>query len=219
MGVGAVQARALEAQHALGADQKIDHPRAFQMPALHQDGARAHRQQVPAGLGHAGLVGDGKPGQRLGLGDVRGYHRGQGKQPPHQRLMGRIIEQLVTALGDHHRIDHQRQAGRLFLQHPGDRLDRLEFAQHSGLDGIGADVVEHQGDLLGNEIAGHVDHPEHALGVLGGQGGDGGRRIAAERRHRLDIGLNAGPAARIRAGDDQDPAAQFRAGTHRAAAA
>src|SRR5262245_19514189 len=41
----------------------------------------------------------------------------------------------------------------------------------------------------------------HALGVLGGQRGEHGRAVDAERRERLEVGLDAGAAARIRTGN------------------
>ena len=56
-----------------------------------------------------------------------------------------------------------------------------------------------------DEVRRDVEDAEHALGVLRGQRGDGGHGVAAQRRDRLDVGLHAGAAAGIRAGDDQHP--------------
>ena len=77
--------------------------------------------------------------------------------------------------------------------------------QHAGLDRVGADVVEHDFHLPADEIWGDRQHAENALGVLRGQRGDRRRGERVEHRHRLDVGLDAGAAAGIRAGDDQNP--------------
>ena len=47
-------------------------------------------------------------------------------------------------------------------------------------------------------------------GVLGGERGDGRRGIAAEGGDGLDVGLDTGAAAGVRAGDDQDAARHRR---------
>ena len=60
-------------------------------------------------------------------------------------------------------------------------------------------------DLLADEIRRHRQHAEHAARILGGQGGDRRRGIAAERGDGLDVRLDAGAAAGIGAGDDEDP--------------
>ena len=57
----------------------------------------------------------------------------------------------------------------------------------------------------------HIVNGEHAPRVLRGQRGDRRRRIAAERGHRLDVGLDAGAAAGVRPGDDQNAARRRRA--------
>ena len=56
----------------------------------------------------------------------------------------------LPELANKHRVDHQRQPapGQLV----GHRLDDRGGEQHAGLDGVGADVVEHRPDLIPNEI-------------------------------------------------------------------
>ena len=78
--------------------------------------------------------------------------------------------------------------------------------QHAGLDRVGADIVEHDLHLLADESRIDRQDAVDPLGVLRGQRGDRGRREGAEHRHRLDVGLNAGAAAGIGAGDDEDAA-------------
>ena len=94
--------------------------------------------------------------------------------------------------------------GACFFRDGATDVDHLGAVQHAGLERIGADVGQHDLDLLGDE--GGIDRHDavHALGVLRGERGDGGGGEAAHRGDRLDVGLDARAAAGIRAGDDQD---------------
>ncbi len=105
------------------------------------------------------------------------------------------IDQPGAAFGRHHRIDDERDRRRPLAQHRGQRLDHRGIMQHAGLDRIGADVVEHDLDLLADEIGRDRQDAKDALGILRGQRGDRRRRVGVEHRHRLDVGLNAGAAA------------------------
>ncbi len=92
-------------------------------------------------------------------------------------------------------------------QYCGERFDYRGIVQHAGFDRVGADIVEHHLDLLADEFWRDRQHAEDAQGVLRGQRSDRRRCVGTEHRHRLDIGLDAGAAAGIRAGDDQHPPA------------
>ena len=78
--------------------------------------------------------------------------------------------------------------------------------EHAGLDAIGAEVVENDTHLLGNKINGNVVDSDNALGVLRRQRCQCRHRVAAQRCHRLDVGLNASASAGIGSGDDQHAA-------------
>jgi hypothetical protein len=110
----------------------------------------------------------------------------------------------VAALGHHDRVDDH--GGVRGIQDGGDALDRLGGAQHPGLDGVGADVVQHRPRLLFDQVERQGEDAGDAQRILHGDGRDGGRRIGAQHGHGLDVGLDPGPAARVRAGDDQDAA-------------
>ena len=107
---------------------------------------------------------------------------------------------------DHDRIDDQRHGRRQLLDRIAGDFDDAVIQKHAGLDAIGADIAEHALDLAFHEIRRHGQDALNADGVLRGERGDRRRRIGAERRHRFDIRLDAGAAARIRAGDDQHAA-------------
>ncbi len=69
------------------------------------------------------------------------------------------VQQTRAALGDHHRVEHQRHAGGMPRERGGDNADHLGGAEHAGLDDVRADVVHHHGDLLSDEIERHRDAP------------------------------------------------------------
>ena len=91
-------------------------------------------------------------------------------------MHGFLVQQAITALGDHYRVDHQVWQVERF-DRSGHGLDDLRRRQHAGLDGIAADVAGHRFDLGGDEVIGHQVDAADAEGVLGGQGGDCRRSI------------------------------------------
>ena len=120
-------------------------------------------------------------------------------------MPGAAGEKALAGLGRHHRIDHRRKVRRR-VEQTGDELDDLDAAQHPGLDGVGADVVQ-DGPGLGFDDARRnpVDVMD-AQGVLGRDRGDCAGRIAAQSGHCLDVRLDSGPSTGVGTGDDQDAA-------------
>ena len=146
---------------------------------------------------HRGHVRDGEAGQRLGLRQVRRDHASPcGSSRRIKAATASCRNSDGAALGDHHRIDHQRHPRRMPRQRVGDRLDRRRIAQHAGLDRVGADVVQHARRSARDELRRHRVDRVHAQRVLRGQRGDRGRGIGAERGDRLDVGLDARPRRR-----------------------
>ena len=91
-------------------------------------------------------------------------------------------------------------------QGQGHRLDGGRVAQHAGLDGVRADIVQHDANLGGDDRRRDQVDGLDAKRVLHGHRRDGAGRIAAEGGDRLDVGLRARAAAGIRAGDRQHAA-------------
>src|SRR6202048_4687970 len=131
---------------------------------------------------------------------------GAGNQQVLQPVERGGIDQPGAALGDHDRVDHDRDAAGSLAQNRGDGFDDRQIVQHAGLDRIGADVVEHDLDLPPNKLGWDRQNPEYALGVLRSQRGYRGGGVGVEHRHGLNVGLDAGAAAGIGTGDDQHPA-------------
>src|SRR5665811_270387 len=75
--------------------------------------------------------------------------------------------------------------------------------RHADLDGVEADVSDQGLELLGDEIRWYHIHSGDAQGALCGEGGDHGGAVDAQRRERLEVGLDAGTAGRVAAGDGQ----------------
>src|SRR5204863_4563855 len=82
-------------------------------------------------------------------------------------------------------------------------LDQRAGKEHPGLRSVDSDVVEDRLELRPNELRRQFVHSRDAGHVLRSQRGDRGHAVAARGRERLQVGLNACAAARIRAGDGQ----------------
>ena len=88
-------------------------------------------------------------------------------------------------------------------------------AEHPDLDRVDADVGEHRAHLREHDLGGTGWIAIDADGVLGGDRGDRTRPVHAAARERLQIGLDAGAAAGVRAGDrERDPGDSLGRGTH-----
>ena len=73
-----------------------------------------------------------------------------------------------------------------------DGIDGRKLRHHPDLDGLDVEIAEHGVHLRSHEIRRHRMNPAHAACVLGGQGGDDRGAVDAERRKRLQVGLDAG---------------------------
>ena len=90
------------------------------------------------------------------------------------------------------------------LQRSRDRVDHLCRGQHPDLAGADRKILEQGIDLrIEKRRRWRVDGADAAR-VLRGQGGDGGQAVHAMCGEGLEIGLNAGAAAGIGAGNAQD---------------
>ena len=79
-------------------------------------------------------------------------------------------------------------------------------AEHPDLHGVDADVLGHRADLRDDHRRARRLHRVDADGVLRGQRGDRRHPVDAAARERLQVGLDAGAAAGVRAGDREDDA-------------
>ena len=115
---------------------------------------------------------------------------------------GRFMAERVAAPGGEYRIESQRDV-RIVLHDRRQRRGILGAAQHAGLEGCHRHVFEH-GARLRDDHAGLDRHVVlHAHGVLHGERRDHRRRMTAEAGEGFDVGLNAGAAGRVVAGEHQ----------------
>ena len=209
VGVTAFNTRIGKSFNAICVDQDVGHCFPRQVTTLQQYRRGAHVAKCCRRCRHRRDIENRHPGQCLGFGQVRCQHRRQRHKVVFQHRHRLTVQKPCPALGHHDRVHHDRHPGPR-RQNSGDRFNGNAIAQHTGLDGIGADVIEDAVHLRGNEIRWHRMDRLNAVGILGGQRRDRGRRIAAQRRYRLDVGLDPGAAAGIGTGNDENAAAHVR---------
>ena len=138
-----------------------------QVTAFDHHPARAERGDRPRGLPRGiGRV-DRDARQHLGLRDIRRHHERERQQMLLHRGDGALLQQRVTALGNHHRIDHQLLNAPGF-EATGDCFHDRGAGEHPGLGRGGADVLEHDVDLNGDDLFRHLGHGEDPARVLSG---------------------------------------------------
>jgi hypothetical protein len=170
--------------------------------ALDHDRGSAERAQGASRLTLLGERADRGVEQDLGLAHVGGDHCRLGQEGLQVQALRLGLEQAVAAGGDHHRVDDEpgQPAGR---REVGDGVDDVGRREHARFHRSDGEVVEHGVDLRDDEIGGHRMYTADPSGVLGGQRGDGGGAEDAERGEGLQVGLDAGAAAGVRAGNGQ----------------
>src|SRR5262245_20547288 len=84
-----------------------------------------------------------------------------------------------------------------------DRRDDIAAREHADLDSPNRQIRENRIELSGNKFGRDLVDGGDTFGVLGGERGDHARAVNAERRKSLEVRLNAGAAAGIRARDGE----------------
>jgi hypothetical protein len=133
---------------------------------------------------------------------VRRHDIGEREQLRAHGVDGIWLEQHVAAGCNHDGIDDERHAGE-GCEAAHDCFDSGAVGQHAGLDGADAQVVGERGHLRGDDGGGKLKDRLHALRVLRGDRRDDGGAVDAEGRERLEVGLDAGAARAVRAGNGQ----------------
>ena len=157
--------------------------------------------ELDEALGQVAARRAGHPRQRLRLGQVRRHDRREREEAADQRLDGVVLQQLRARAGDHDRIDHERNG--MALEELRDGLDDRAREEHPRLRRVDADVVEDGVELRADEVRRQLVHGRHRRRVLGGQRDERARPVRARGGERLQVGLDAGAAARVGRGDRQ----------------
>jgi hypothetical protein len=177
------------------------------------DRPRPERVDGAGQLGGAGVGGQVR--ERGGLGQVRRHDGRAREQLGAERPLGLGREQPRARLGHHHRVDDQRRVGEQ-RERLGDGRDRGRVAEHPGLDGVGADVVGDRPHLGDDRRRRQRVHVRDGDGVLRRHRRDRAHAVHAAACERLQVGLDPGAAAGVRAGDREHPRRRLGWGGHAA---
>lgn len=120
---------------------------------------------------------------------------------PHIELQRNLIVTHAVCVGEAFAPEVVRA---MLLQRVGHGIDQLGGGQHAEFDGADAEIVEAGIDLRAQEFGGRCMDRGDAARVLGRQRGNRGQSVHAMRGEGLEVGLDAGAAAGIGAGDRQD---------------
>ena len=182
---------------ALTIEEPVDGLRA--MPARDDDCGGAERVNRLGKRSPLDLLGVGRTREDAGLLQVRRHDRREWEESLHEHGDGVVPQKPRARACNHRRIHDEWDATR--LEELADRLDDRGAEEHAGLRCIDADVVEHGFELGSYELGRHLVNRRHATGVLRGQRDDRTHPVAAETCERLQVSLDPGSAARVRACD------------------
>ena len=177
------------------------------MPAGDDHGGGTQRVDLLGELLTIRVVGVGHTGKRAGFVQVRRHHRREREQPADENLDGIVLQELGTGGRHHHGVNDKRDT--MTGEKVRDGLDDPAREEHPGLRCIHADVVEHDLELVKDELRWGLVHGAHLDRGLSRQRDDRAHAVTTEGCEGLEVGLNAGTAAGIRARDGQT------AGNHR----
>ena len=119
---------------------------------------------------------------------------------------GLFLEERLARLGVHDRVDHEREFVflRVSPQPLDDGADDFRVCEHARLDVKRPDIGENAVELHRDEVGRYRKDFLDAQAVLRGERGYRRRRVRAEKRDRLDVGLDAGAASAVAAGYGQN---------------
>ena len=192
-------------------DEQVDRARA--VPAGEHDRARAERQHARERAASASPVlararRRASAGERARLGQVRREHA-RARQDLARRARASASAASSRA-PDSATITGSTTTGvpgGQLVERRRDRERDLGGAEHPDLDRVDADVREHRAHLREHDLRRDRMDGGDADRVLRGDRGDRARAVHAAARERLQVGLDAGAAAGVRAGDRQRGAA------------
>jgi len=140
--------------------------------------------------------------ERSGFSEIWCDDRGAGDEAFDNAALRVAVQQPIAGRRDHHGVEHVvwQTVSPEGVGHGGDDLDRAEHAafhrERREIVGDGVDLADHE---LGRKRLPR----QHAERVLSRHRGDDARAEDPELVERLQVGLDAGAASRIRAGDGQ----------------
>lgn len=180
--------------------QQIDGLVSSQVPTLHESCASTEVEDRPCGIRQITRSLDRQTGEDARFMEVWGDDDGQRDELPPDGVLGLAIEQTVSARGNHHRIEHVvRQP--VLNDCMGHGLHQGCRGKHTGLDRVQRHVRGDGPDLRADHLLGNGVHGGDLERVLSGHGGERTAPENAEGMECLEVGLDAGSAPAVAAGD------------------
>ncbi len=181
-------------------DEHVHDLLARQVAPFDERGTGTLRHDVPSCPFHLIRRRDVPSHQDAGLVEVGRDEGGERHEPLGDEALGVAVEQPVARRRDHDRIEHVlRQAA--LRDAGGHRVHQLRRSEHARLDRRRREIVGDGVDLLADQGPRQRGPAPHAERVLGRDGADYARAEHPELVERLEVGLDAGTPARVRAGD------------------
>ncbi len=177
---------------------------ALQMAALDHHVAGPHPMDRDGRPLHILHRPDFHPRQDARLVQVGRHNDSERQQQADQRVPRLGPQELVPALGNHHGV-HNQVRQRVLPDFRGHDSDNPSVGQHPRLDRVHADVGDYRVYLEPHEVGGKFVDTLDAESVLGRDGRQRAHAVDAQRGEGLQVGLNPGPASRIRTGNRQTP--------------
>ena len=119
-----------------------------------------------------------------------------------QGLPGIRPEQIVSAAGDHHRVQYHRRAGH-GGQGPGQNVDQFRARDHTDFNAVNSHVIEKTGNLVMDDLRLDFLDGIHLPGVLNRDRRNGADAVHSQGLKGFQIGLDAGPSGTVGSGDGQ----------------
>ena len=173
------------------------------MTTLDQRGTAVTLHDAVGGGLHILLIANQRIGQYFGFGNVRSHDRSHREQLAGQGRNGIVTDELGTGSGHHNRVEHDVR-GVMEGESFSNDVDDVSGRHHADFHRDRRNILKHHVDLVGENVRFGVLNGTHAGGVLCGERGDGAHAEHAASQHGLQIGLHAGTAGRVGAGDREN---------------
>ena len=187
-----------EAAGSVARHQHVNQLIVVQVPAFDQGGAGAEFEERSSRALHRGLVVHREAGQQCGFVDVRRDQCREWEQMIAQRGFSVGRKQAMPRRRHHDRVDDERRPAV-----PGntssDSADQRSIGQHASLERVRWQVLSEGVELRFHEVRRNWIDGVDAQGILCGECHDDTRAMYAELVKCLEIGLDTGATARIRA--------------------
>ncbi len=173
-----------------------------EVAAFDDDELGSKAMDAAGGFFHGVQIVNREIGENACFRGIWGDNKGYGEDVGDEGGDGVLLKELITVFGDHDGI-YDEAIEVKFAKDGGDGTDKVCGGKHTCFSGVSADVVEDRAELECEEFRGNIMNAVNAPGVLCGKCGDGGHAVDAEGVEGFKVGLYAGAAAGIGAGDGE----------------